>query len=146
MQGRGPWMASCIYVCKHESVSVCDFIRLCVCVCVWGEARDYFQKLSSTACCFITATKRPHGYTECRVAKTFFFVPSRSSLPSSVRPSSSSSSSLSSMVTVGMGINICQIVFLCNLGFRGEAELDLSNFEYEHEPMFLQLEATTSEW
>lgn len=49
-------------------------------------------------------------------------------LAASVHPSSSSAS-LSFMVTVGMGINICGNIFLSILGFRGEAELDLSNFK-----------------
>lgn len=57
--------------------------KLCVCVrvCVWGKALDGFQKSSSTVCCFITATKQPHGYKVQRCKNGFSpqtFLPSAS--------------------------------------------------------------------
>lgn len=85
MQGRGPWMASCIYVCKHESVSVCDFIRLCVCVCMRRGPRllpevEFHSLLFHYS---YKATARLHRVQSC---KNFFFC-SLPLLAAFVRPS-----------------------------------------------------------
>lgn len=80
MQGRGPWMASCMYVCKHESVSVCDFIRLCVC-----EARPEITSRSWVPQPAVSLQlQSARTATQSAELQKLFFFPS--SLPLSIPP------------------------------------------------------------
>lgn len=136
MQGRDSWMASCMNVCEHEYVFVglCDYMQLCVCVCVKLGPR-LLPEVELHSLLFhysYKATARLHRVQSCKnfsFFSSFFFLSLRSSLPLSTPPPYSSSSSLSFMVTVGTGINICENVLLSILGFQAEAELDLSDFK-----------------
>lgn len=126
MQGRGPWMASCMYVCV--CVSVCDFIGACVClcVCVWEEkGLDYFQKFHSLPFHYsYKATTRLHRVQSC---KNFFFCllfPSPAVLPPPPPPPSFLRLSFFSAGYSWKGEkNICWTECPCIWEFCSKAEL-----------------------